>query len=181
MKYIYIILIQLLPVYIWSQTDTTHSSELEEFILKSGHNKNYNEGKNSIKIDKNYREVYQTQNTSEQLSLLLPIYIKNYGNNMSAGISMRGTGSEHTAVNWNGININNPMLGVAAFSSLYLNLSDQLYIQPGGNSATGGSGAIGGSINLDDDIYLTKVKYIQYKAALAGGSFNNNFIQTQVQ
>ncbi len=181
MKYIYIILIQLLPVYIWSQTDTTHSSELEEFILKSGHNKNYNEGKNSIKIDKNYREVYQTQNTSEQLSLLLPIYIKNYGNNMSAGISMRGTGSEHTAVNWNGININNPMLGVASFSSLFLNLSDQLYIQPGGNSATGGSGAIGGSINLDDEIYLTNTKILQHKTALAGGSFNNQYIQSQLR
>ena len=163
MKYIYIILIQLVPIYSWCQTDTSHSSELEEFILKSGHNVNFNVGKNIYKVDKNYQEIYQSQNSSEQLSLLMPVYIKNYGNNMSAGISMRGTGSEHTAVNWNGININNPMLGVASFSSLYLNLSDQLYIQPGGNSATGGSGAIGGSVNLDDDIYLTKTKNIYLK------------------
>ncbi|MBI3235133.1 MAG: Plug domain-containing protein [Bacteroidetes bacterium] len=178
MNKIYIVIsLMLLPQWFWGQTDTTNSSELEEFVKTIGHIKNYNEAKSNYKINATYGSIYQSQNLSDQLSLLFPIYIKNYGNGMNSGISMRGSGSEHTAVNWNGININNPMLGVGSFSSLYLNFTDQIYVQPGGNSATGGSGAVGGSVNLDDQIYLTKTPISKWNLNLGYGSFGNKHVQ----
>lgn len=77
------------------------------------------------------------------------IYIKQYGNGMLGSVSFRGTGAGHTAVLWNGININSLTLGEADFSNLPVFAFDKISLQTGSASALFGSDAVGGSIHLN--------------------------------
>ena len=77
------------------------------------------------------------------------ISFKSYGPGGSSTISVRGTGASHTPVEWNGININNPMVGQADFSLLPAEIADGLSINIGGNSMKISSGGIGGIIDIE--------------------------------
>ena len=44
------------------------------------------------------------------------IFVKNYGRATLSTVSFRGTSASHTQVSWNGMKINNPMLGMTDFS-----------------------------------------------------------------
>lgn len=85
---------------------------------------------------------------SDKLSTAVPLYIKSYGNNQLATISIRGTTASQTAVLWNGININSPTLGQSDLALLPLFLFDEISVRYGGSSALYGSDAIGGSVLL---------------------------------
>ena len=52
---------------------------------------------------------------SELLSKHSSIFVKTYGQGSTATVSFRGTAASHTQVQWNGVNINNPMLGQVDF------------------------------------------------------------------
>ncbi|MEO9482190.1 MAG: TonB-dependent receptor [Ekhidna sp.] len=78
------------------------------------------------------------------------IYFKNYGSQQLSTISLRGTSASHTNVIWNGIPVNSPTLGQTDFSVWPLFLTNQLLIQKGGGSSLFGSGAIGGTVILDN-------------------------------
>lgn len=87
---------------------------------------------------------------SDVLSENTPLYIKNYGSGGTATASFRGTSAGHTQVSWNGININDPMLGQADFSLLPSGMVDNIMVSFGGASMDLGNGAIGGTINLEN-------------------------------
>ena len=78
------------------------------------------------------------------------IHFKNYGNQQLSTIAFRGTSASHTNVVWNGIQVNSPTLGQTDFSVWPMFLTDQIWIQYGGGSSLLGSGAIGGSIIIDN-------------------------------
>lgn len=75
-------------------------------------------------------------------------FIKDYGPGNTATISLRGSGAGHTAVLWNGLNIQSPGLGLSDFSTLPVFIADSLLLQYGGASSDFGSGAIGGALQL---------------------------------
>jgi vitamin B12 transporter len=77
------------------------------------------------------------------------IYFKGYGGGGSATISIRGTGAGHTLLEWNGISINNPMLGQADFSIVPAYAADEIRIFYGSSSMKNNSGGIGGIINME--------------------------------
>jgi outer membrane cobalamin receptor len=99
------------------------------------------------------------------------IYIKSYGPGGSATPSFRGTGATHTLVNWNGININNPMLGQSDFSLIPSGMADEVNISFGGASMDVGSGGIGGSINLENKPEWTGETVVNINAGM--GSFDS--------
>ncbi|MCR9099517.1 MAG: TonB-dependent receptor [bacterium] len=76
------------------------------------------------------------------------IFIKNYGGGSIATTSIRGGSAGHTAVTWNGLPLQSPMLGQLDFSLLPLAFVDAVNLQRGGGSAAWGSGAIGGTVGL---------------------------------
>lgn len=78
------------------------------------------------------------------------IYFKNYGSQQLSTISLRGTSASHTSVIWNGIPVNSPTLGQTDFSVWPMYLTDRLLLQKGGGSSLFGSGAIGGTIIVDN-------------------------------
>lgn len=79
-----------------------------------------------------------------------PLFIKNYGPGSLATSSFRGGSANHTAVLWNGFNIGSPMNGQVDLSLVPVGIADNVIIQYGGGSALWGSGAVGGSILLNN-------------------------------
>jgi iron complex outermembrane receptor protein len=85
---------------------------------------------------------------TDLLALNTPLAFKNYGPGQLATVSFRGTSANHTAVLWNGININQPNLGLTDFSTLPVAGFDRLLVQYGSSASVVGSDAVGGSVLL---------------------------------
>ena len=77
------------------------------------------------------------------------IYVKRYGTGGLGSISLRGTSAVHSAVVWNGFNLQSPMNGGSDLNLFPVSSADELQVQSGGSCALFGSGAIGGSIHLN--------------------------------
>ncbi len=94
---------------------------------------------------------YPLFSLTEVLKETTPLFIKYYGSGGIATSSFRGTSAGHTQLMWNGININDPMLGQTDFSLIPTGMMDNVMISFGGASMDLGNGAIGGIINLENE------------------------------
>ena len=100
------------------------------------------------KVDSLLMQRYQHGTISDLLSFSSTLGIKNYGVGKLSTSSLRGMSAVHTAVLWNGININQPNLGQSDFSTLPMLGFEQVFIQYGGAGSLFGSGAVAGTIML---------------------------------
>lgn len=89
-----------------------------------------------------------TTSLGSALPLLGPFYVKSYGPGQLSSLSLRGAGASHTALIWNGFNLQNPMHGQIDFSLVPAQLFGGLSADLSANGALWGSGAIGGAIHL---------------------------------
>jgi vitamin B12 transporter len=100
-------------------------------------------------------------NKTNSLSTFLPYYtsaiFKSYGSGQLSTISLRGTASHHTALLWNGININFPSLGLTDFSTVPLTGFSSLSVQFGSSASIFGSDAVGGSISVGSNFDFKKL------------------------
>lgn len=115
----------------------------------------------------------QSRSLSEFLIRKSPVYFKEYGPGMLSTISFRGTAPNHTAVLWNGLNLNQPNLGQTDFSLLPLFALEKVAVQYGGSSALWGSDAIGGAIHLGSEPQWTEGLHL--KIQQEAGSFGHYF------
>lgn len=90
------------------------------------------------------------QSINDLLSRHSPVFIKSYGQGNMATASFRGTSASHTKVLWNGIELNNPMLGQSDFSQIPVSLIDNVAIRYGGAGISKSSGSLGGSVTLNN-------------------------------
>lgn len=88
---------------------------------------------------------------ADVISSGFPVYVKSYGNGGSATPSFRGLSASGTRVVWNGIRIDNPMLGQADLSILPAGMADMVSVYFGGSSMSQGSGAAGGLISVESE------------------------------
>lgn len=88
----------------------------------------------------------------DALARSTPLFIKTYGQGSLATPGIRGTGASHTKLFWNGIPINNPNRGQADLSLFPLGFSDAATVNFGASSLINGSGGLGGSIALDNEV-----------------------------
>ena len=86
------------------------------------------------------------------LHLNSAIYFKENGFGMVSSPSFRGTNASHTAVIWNGININSQLNGQVDFNTITPFNYSSVAVRSGGGSVQFGSGAIGGSVHLNNDL-----------------------------
>ncbi|WP_210466590.1 TonB-dependent receptor plug domain-containing protein [Rufibacter roseolus] len=119
---------------------------------------------------------------ADMLQQRSPLYLRSYGNGMTATVAFRGTSSSHTAVLWNGFNIALPTLGMSDFALLPPSINTQVSLQHGPSGALHGSGAVGGAVLLDNPVSFAPQQQIQVQQELgsfghqrtaAGGSFSN--------
>lgn len=105
------------------------------------------------------------------------IYFKEEGLGMASSPSFRGTNASQTAVLWNGININSQLLGQTDFNAISSNSYDNIMVRSGGGSVLFGSGAVGGTVHLENSIDF--VYKNQHQLIAKYGSFDTRHISYQ--
>lgn len=129
-------------------TDCKDCQQLSEVQVFGFSPEKFMAGLKIQKIDSVNLARFQYQNLSEFLQFQAPIALKSYGSGQLTTISFRGTSASHTAVLWNGLNINSPTVGLSDLSTIPLMGFDQMAIQYGSSASCVGSDAVGGSILL---------------------------------
>ncbi|MBL3547465.1 TonB-dependent receptor plug domain-containing protein [Chryseobacterium sp. KMC2] len=116
-------------------------------------------------------------NLSELLRFQSSVYIKENGRGAVSSPSFRGTTAQQTAFVWNGININSSFLGQGDVNNIALFGYDQIGIKPGGGSVIYGSGAIGGSIHLNNSLDFNKGFHAALFSEFASFNTYNNVVK----
>ncbi|SHI83640.1 iron complex outermembrane recepter protein [Arenibacter nanhaiticus] len=133
---------------------------LEEVILSDVKLLHFSNG---IKVTVLKDSVIQRNGTSltDLLQFNSTIYFKENGYGMISSPSFRGTNASQTAVVWNGININSQLSGQTDFNTISPQNYKDVVVRSGGGSVQFGSGAIGGSVHLNDTFLFQEHYYNQ--------------------
>ena len=76
------------------------------------------------------------------------IFVKSYGRATLSTVAFRGTSPSHTQVTWNGMRINNPMLGMTDFSMIPSYFIDDASLLHGTSSVNETGGGLGGAVKM---------------------------------
>ncbi len=164
--YLYLLLfICATPMY--AQLDSIQ--KLEEVLLIDSKLDDYSDGYQLTSISDTLIERNKASLT-DVLRFNSAIYFKENGYGMVSSPSFRGTNASQTAVIWNGININSNLNGQTDFNTISPNSVSDIVIRSGGGSSQYGSGAVGGSIHLNNRISFKKQK--ENALRLGYGSFS---------
>jgi vitamin B12 transporter len=109
-------------------------------------------------IDSARKSQAEMQSLSRFLQENSSIQFKTYGTSGSSVMSIRGANASQSKVVWNGMNIGSPMLNMNDVSLLSLGNADVIELHKGGASATEGTGALAGYINLQSNPTFNKEK-----------------------
>jgi len=129
-------------------------------------------------IDSSRLRTYGNYMLNDILRTETPLFIKEYGAGLTSTASFRGTSAGHTRIAWNGININDPMLGQTDFSLIPAAMIDNIMVSFGGASMDLGSGAIGGIINLSTEPVWKKETVIDLEPGI--GSFGRYSVSAKI-
>ena len=135
-----------LPGHLISQADTI---DIPEVTVTASRVNGWQPGQDQRSIDSLQLSFLKTENLSEALRRQGGIYVRDYGAGNIATAAVRGTAAGHTAVLWNGLPLQDPMLGLSDLSILPLFLFDEARLALGGGSSLWGSGALGGAMWRD--------------------------------
>lgn len=162
-----------LPAY--AQKD---SIDLEPVVVRGFVPQKFMSGLKIQRIDSASLAQVRFQNISDVLVAFTPIAFRNYGPGQLSTASFRGTSANHTAVLWNGLNINAPTLGQTDFSTIPVAGFDQLSVQYGSAASVVGSDAVGGSILLGSN---ASAKPFHVSVGRQRESFDNSQTQANVR
>ena len=131
-----------------AQKDSLQLLKVVEVV--SVRNQNFSSASKFQKIDSLKLDQYSNSNLADLLSNESMVFIKSYGLGSLASSSFRGAGAAHTAVLWNGFNLQSQMHGMIDLSLVPANFLNSVQLQFGSSSALWGSGAVGGAIHLNN-------------------------------
>lgn len=135
-------------------------------------------GKKTEPIDSTIKEQFNFNSIADVLSLNTPIFIKNYGPGQLSTTAFRGGNASQTAILWNGFNLQNAMLGQSDLSLMPSFLFENIDVEYGGSSSLWGSGAVGGSIHLNNKPLFDQG--LKASTNFGAGSFGLKNISTNV-
>ncbi|QJD77196.1 TonB-dependent receptor plug domain-containing protein [Spirosoma rhododendri] len=167
------------PVGALAQTTTTvpdSAVALSAVTVRAIAPERFLAGQKIQRIDSTTLLQFRFSTITDLLTYNTPLAFKSYGPGQLATVSFRGTSANHTAVLWNGININQPNLGQTDFSTVPVAGFDKLAVQYGSGASAIGSDAVGGSILLGSQADWQTRLGVTVGQQLA--SFRNN--QTQL-
>ena len=98
------------------------------------------------------------------------VFVKSYGRATLSTVAFRGTSPSHTQVTWNGMRINNPMLGMTDFSTIPSYFIDQASLLHGTSSVNETGGGLGGLVKLGTIPDVAEGVNLQYVQGV--GSFS---------
>lgn len=150
----------LLPGYLYAQQSQMDTAEvykhIEEVVVSGKRPERFSPGSRTLTIDSTRLNWYTSGTLSDLLAFSLPVYFKSYGPGMLSSIAFRGTSASHTAVLWNGFNINQPSNGQTDFALLPVIAQNTIDIQYGNAGTNYGSAAIGGAVLLSSPLPFNK-------------------------
>jgi iron complex outermembrane receptor protein len=147
-KYILSISLLLIQIGIFAQKDTL--KVLPNLEISSLRSSQYAIGQVKLEADKTTLSLLQHQNLQDWLQVATPLSLRSYGTG-AATLSSRGTGSNHSALLWNGINIQNGLSGVIDLPTFEVGSGGKISVNMGASTALFGSGTMGATIILDNE------------------------------
>lgn len=153
MRYYSLLIFLLIPTALFAQE---HHIVLDTvFVVEKSitHNVGVNVGTKVDQLPVELLEVNRSRNMSELLAENTTISVKSMGLGANATASFRGTSAAQTRVNWNGVNITPVMAGIFDFSQMPVFFADKVSLFHGSNDVKSGTGAVGGSVNIDNIPY----------------------------
>jgi vitamin B12 transporter len=148
MRYSIVIIALLTCFSVSAQTDTARALPTIEITAQTTNR--FAVGQFQINSDSQTLRFFQGQRLADWLQAETPLSIRAYGTG-NANVAARGMAASHTAVVWNGITLQNALNGGVDLNLLAVGSTDRVGVKLGGGSALYGSGAIGGSIFLDNN------------------------------
>lgn len=142
---LFLALLQSIPLL--AQLDSIN--KLDEVVLSDVRLYSNSKG-NRVQVLRDSILEKNSPSLTSALKFNTPIYFRENGQGMVSSASFRGTTASQTAVIWNGININSRFNGQTDFNTLLTSNYDEVAIRSGGGSVLYGSGAIGGSVHLNN-------------------------------
>lgn len=100
-------------------------------------------------MDTTLLQAMQNSTLADLLIQNSPINIKSYGRGDTQSATFRGTAPSHTAVYWNGVKINSPMVGSVDLGQIPLFFVDKLTVDAGVSAMAVTGGALGGAVNIE--------------------------------
>ncbi|MFO7999826.1 MAG: TonB-dependent receptor [Marinilabilia sp.] len=143
--------------------------QLEEVRVTSSRLNDYAVGATVERPDTSLIQMHHQESLSSLLSNISGVSLKTYGSGGLSSVSLRGGMSDHTAVMWNGINIQSPMNGGVNFSSMPVSFFSNVEVQHGGSGTLFGSGAMSGVVHLSGEDLFKRDNAVN--GSLSMGSF----------
>ncbi len=112
-------------------------------------------GLKTEKIDSTSLSIRQGSSLAALLTSQSAFYLRSYGPGGLSTLTMRGTNAAQSGVFWNGINLNQPNMGMTDLSRISAFEFSDVTLQSGGASALLGSGVIGGSLHLSNSMQFS--------------------------
>lgn len=141
------LVISLFAHTVCAQEDTT-VLVLDEVNIEGARLDKFTIGEKVEKVSPVHREQAEYSNLSELLASFSGANIRSYGVSGLSTPSVRGTGSNHTAVFWEGVNLQSPTNGSLDLTLMPVSFVDDVSLQYGGAGSLFGSGTLGGAIHL---------------------------------
>jgi iron complex outermembrane receptor protein len=157
------------------------SLTIQEIIVDGTSLRYFEPGSYYHSQDSILKVAFSTLPISDLLSNQSGVYIKSYGYGGLATSSLRGAGASQTAVVWDGIPLQSPMLGLIDLSRIPTSSTDLVSVNYGGSGASWGSGAIGGVITLNSRIPTVNGIHGNYLSSFGSWGFRNHQGTIQVQ
>jgi iron complex outermembrane receptor protein len=152
---------------------------LQEVIIEQSRLSDYAAQRYVLKTDSLSRALLRGGSLSDLLRSTGLGGVRGYGPGGLATASFRGTGSSHTSILWNGINLISPLAGQLDLSQLPVTFFDEASVQTGGSASLYGNGSIGGTILLNNAARFHEG--LTAKTFTSVGSFGRFFQDAGVQ
>ena len=167
----YILLFSLLlvcPSVLFAQGITRRVYQIPE-VTVIGHRPMKEIGVQKTKFDSLVLKENIALSMADILTFNSSVFVKSYGRATLSTVAFRGTSPSHTQVTWNGMRINNPMLGMTDFSTIPSYFIDQASLLHGTSSVNETGGGIGGLVKLATTPHVGEGFNAQYVQGI--GSF----------
>ncbi len=159
----------LLCINTHAQKDT--SIVLRDVNIAASRLSIFNTGLKNQTFDSTLLAAYSNWSLAELINENSAIALKQYGRGGLSTISLRGGSAYHTAILWNGFSLASPLNGLTDLSLLKNFFFDDVNIIYGGTSTLSGSGAISGTLQLNN--VLSPEPGLKVTTSIRAGSYSS--------
>ncbi|MBQ3535719.1 MAG: TonB-dependent receptor plug domain-containing protein [Alistipes sp.] len=141
-------LLLLLPCSLFAQNEWSRRTIDIDEVTVVGNRPMKEIGLQQTKLDSALLKENISLSIADVLTFNSSIFVKSYGRATLSTVAFRGTEASHTQVTWNGMRINNPMLGMVDFSMIPSYFIDDASLLHGSSSVNETGGGLGGAVKL---------------------------------